>query len=317
MPMTTLTLNTTQTTFVSSAQPTNNFSFYPLMYVGTDPTFATCNSFLKYTLPALPPNAVIDSASLQLSVIVKTGAAPSPITVNRVTSALDTSTVTYATQPTFVATPTVVNVTAADLYTAVQFDVTELVKQWYVGTYVNNGFALTNLDGTTLVQFATNVITWAPYFPRLVINYHIPPTTIGTGGASAQLTGSSGGTIADAANVIFAAPSVNQLPSNISYNSVTGVFTLTASPATNANYYVSWWVATNGAAAPVLSFSVKANGTVVSSGNTQWGISQVFGNALVTVGATPVTVTLTNTSGGTVNLATAPVQANISILKIS
>jgi len=198
------------------------------------------------------------------------------------------------------------------LYTAVQFDVKQLVEQWYAGTYVNNGFALTNSDVTTLVQFATNIITWAPYFPRLVINYHttIPSTT---GGASAQLTGSSGGTILDAANVIFATPYVNQLPSNISYNNATGEFTLTGA----GNYYIAWWVATNGGPAPSLAFSVKANGIAVSAGNTQWGISQVSGDALITVGGSPVTVALANTSGGTVNFATAAVQANISVLKIS
>lgn len=177
--MPTVTLNTTETTFVSSAQPNNNFSFYPLLFTGTDISFQNCISYLKFALPSLPVTAV-DSAILQLSVIVKTGVTSSPVLVNRVTSPLNTSTVTYNTQPTFTATSSFVNVNTSDLYTAVQIDVTTLVNQWLDGTFTNNGFALTNSDGITLVEFATNNIVYEPYFPRLVLTYTITPPSNAT-----------------------------------------------------------------------------------------------------------------------------------------
>jgi hypothetical protein len=172
--MPTVVLNTTQTTFVSSAQPNNNLSFYPVLYTGTDPQYGFTISYLKFDLPSLPVMA-IDSAILELSVIVKSGATPSPVVVNRVTSPLDTATVTFNTQPSITATPSQRNITTADLFTAVQFDVTDTVNQWLSGMFPNNGFALTNSDGTTVVQFASNNIVYEPYFPRLILTYSTAP----------------------------------------------------------------------------------------------------------------------------------------------
>ena len=83
--MPTVSVGIPDTTFVSSSQPTQNFSFYPLMYVGNDPGFMDCIGLMEIDLPPLPVTSV-DSAVLQLSVIVKTGTDPSPVVVNRVTS---------------------------------------------------------------------------------------------------------------------------------------------------------------------------------------------------------------------------------------
>lgn len=172
--MATVTLNIPDTTFVSSTLPDENLSFSPLIYVGTDPTFQDSISFLEIALPSLPVTAV-DSALLQLTVIVKSGAAPSPVVVNRVTSPFNTDTVTYNTRPAFTSTPSQVNVTASDVFTTVEIDVTTLVNAWLAGTFPNNGIALTNSDGTTVVQFATNSILYEPYFPKLVLTYSSAP----------------------------------------------------------------------------------------------------------------------------------------------
>lgn len=309
--MPTVTVNTTQTTFISSAQPDNNFSFYPLLYVGTDPTFLECISFLKFALPVLPVPAV-DSAFLQLSVIVKTGAAPSPIVVNRVTSSLDTSTVTYNTQPTFVPTPSQINVTTADLYTAVQIDVTQLVNEWLNNTFTNDGFALTNSDGMTLVEFATNNIVYEPYFPVLVLNYSIAPAAP-VGGIQTQLQGSPGGIIANNAAVLFDTVIIDQSP-DISYDNQTGEFTLSAA----GNYYISWWVAADGPAGPAsVAFTAEVGEAPIAAANAPVVTGQVTGDALITVASAPATVRLLNTTGADVSFANLGVQANISIIKLS
>ncbi|AGC68550.1 hypothetical protein Cst_c15640 [Thermoclostridium stercorarium subsp. stercorarium DSM 8532] len=172
--MPTVTVGIPDTTFLSSAQPEQNFSFYPLMYVGNDPVFQECIALMEIELPVLPVTSV-DSAVLQLSVIVKTGTDPSPIVVNRVTDPFDAQTVTYNTRPGFVATGTQIDISTSDLYTVVNIDVTELVNQWLDGTFENHGIALTNADGVTLVQFGTNNIVYEPYFPRLVITYSDTP----------------------------------------------------------------------------------------------------------------------------------------------
>ncbi len=172
--MATITVGIPETTFVSSAQPDNNFSAYPLLFTGTDTAFQNCISLLKISLPSLPVNHV-DSAMLQLSVIVKSGSEPSPVLVNEVTEDYNTSDVTYTALPAFTATAAQVNITTLDIYTAINLDITSLVNQWLSGAVPNNGIALINSDGTTIVQFATNNIVYEPYFPKLTITYSESP----------------------------------------------------------------------------------------------------------------------------------------------
>lgn len=176
--MPTVSVGIPDTTFVSSAMPTQNFSFYPLMYVGNDPVFMDCMALMEIELPQLPVTSV-DQAVLKLSVIVKTGQDPSPIVVNRVASPFDAATVTYNTAPGFTATTSQIDISTSDLYQTVEIDITQLVNQWLNGTYPNYGIALTNTDGVTLVQFGTNNIVYEPYFPKLEITYSdtlVPPT---------------------------------------------------------------------------------------------------------------------------------------------
>lgn len=170
--MPTVTLNLPETTFVSSAQASNNFLFYPLMYVGTDPSYQDCTSLINVALPTLPKR--VDSAFLQLSVIVKSGAAPSTVAVSQLGAAFDAKTVTYSSMPALISTATAFNVSASDLYTSIQADVTDIVNAWLSGAAANNGIALTNSDGT-IIQFGTNNIVYAPYFPKLIIRYSDTP----------------------------------------------------------------------------------------------------------------------------------------------
>ena len=172
--MATVTVSLPDTTFVSSQNANSNYSYYPLLYTGVDPSFGTCIGYLNIPLPDLPVS-VVDSAKLRLSVIVKSGNAPSPIEVFRAAEAFDANSVTYLTQPAAVPTGSSVGVTTDDLYHAVEIDITELVNQWIGGTFPNYGIALVNSDGTTLVNFATNVIAYPPYFPQLVITYSTSP----------------------------------------------------------------------------------------------------------------------------------------------
>ncbi|MDD4832653.1 MAG: DNRLRE domain-containing protein [Clostridia bacterium] len=172
--MSNITVNIPDTTFVSSALATSNLSFYPTMYAGTDASYLNCITLMNIILPTLPVTHV-DSATLNLAVITKTGVAPSPIIVNQVTSAFDASTVTYNTMPSFTPTASGINITDSDLYAIVQIDVTPLINGWLDGSIVNDGIALTNSDGTTVVVFTTDNIGYAPYFPTLNLTYTVPP----------------------------------------------------------------------------------------------------------------------------------------------
>ena len=171
--MPTMTLDISDATFVSSAQPNSNFSFYPLMYTGTDARLLNCISLMRITLPELPVNQV-DNAKLQLTMIAKSGASPSPIVVNKATSYFDPSTVTYSTRPSFTATTSAVNISTTDINVAVNIDVTDLINNWLSGA-PNNGIVLTNSNDKTLVEFAKNAVLYELYFPKLVLTYSSTP----------------------------------------------------------------------------------------------------------------------------------------------
>lgn len=166
--MPTITLSLPETTFVSSAQPNSNLSAYPLMYVGNDPSFYECIGLINVALPALPKN--VDSAVLQLSVIVKGGALPSTIMISQLGASFDAQTVTYKTMPALLSTATRFSASVKDLYTAVQADITEVVNSWLSGGTANHGIALTSSDGT-IVQFGTDHIGYEPYLPKLTVTY--------------------------------------------------------------------------------------------------------------------------------------------------
>lgn len=172
--MATITVSLPNATFVSSANPNSNYSYYPLLYTGADPSFGTCTGYLNITLPDLPVS-VVDSAKLRLSVIIKSGNAPSPIAVYRATEPFRTDSVTYSTSPAIVSTASAVSVTTADLYQTIEINITELVNQWIGGTFPTDGIALVNDDNSTVVEFATNAISYPPYFPELVITYSTSP----------------------------------------------------------------------------------------------------------------------------------------------
>ena len=74
---------------------------------------------------------------------------------------------------------------------------------------------------------------------------------------------------------------------NINYLGA-GVFQITAT----GNYYVDWWVSVDGAGlSPIVAFAVQLNGGGDIIGSSPIVTGQVAGNALISVGAVPATVT--------------------------
>lgn len=163
-------LNITETAFVTSAYPNVNFSTNPVIYTGSDETFQNTISFMKFTLPSLPVTKV-DRAILQLTLITKSGTDASPVVINRLTSPLDTNTVTYETRSAFIPTIFKSDITKEDLYTTIKFDITELVNRWMDKTYPNYGIALTNAYNTTVVGLGSEKILYKPFYPSLILTY--------------------------------------------------------------------------------------------------------------------------------------------------
>lgn len=172
--MPTVTMNLPATTFVSSAKLNSNFLVYPLVCVGTDANLKKCTALINVMIPALPKK--VDSATLQLSPIMKSGTAPSTIAISQLGTDFDADTVTYNTMPALISTEAEFTVSKEELYLPVQADITDIVNAWLSGAAVNHGIALTGSDGT-IVQFATNNIGHEPYFPMLSVTYSSTPAT--------------------------------------------------------------------------------------------------------------------------------------------
>jgi hypothetical protein len=100
----------------------------------------------------------------------------------------------------------------------------------------------------------------------------------------------------------------------ISYDVLTGEFTISQV----GNYFVTWWIATNGSGQDTdVHFTVSVGGVLYSMGASPIVTGQLSGSALITVSSTPTIVTLVNTSADIVSIATTPTQANIVILELS
>lgn len=172
-----------------------------------------------------------------------------------------------------------------------------------------------NCSACQRIQIAIESIGVALLAAILVISI-IFVTPIGTtqiGGIQTQLT-EEGNTLLPNDNAIVFNNLINDQSSDINYNSTTGEFTITKP----GNYYVSWWVATDGSTSvPTVNFSVAINGVPHSMGSSPIVSGQVSGSALITVVSSPTTVTLVNTSTDDIQIANTAVQANMVIVEIN
>ncbi len=133
-------------------------------------------------------------------------------------------------------------------------------------------------------------------------------------GVQVQLQDSSGGTILDGANVMFDTP-LNTDSDNVSYNDGTGEFAFSRP----GNYLVTWWVNVDGAqaAANIVFTVVTSSGSEVSAISPfPLTILQLNGQALLTIGSAPITMSLVNNTGAIVTFGTSDIQADLVILQI-
>lgn len=148
------------------------------------------------------------------------------------------------------------------------------------------------------------------FFIFFIIDITSPATELS--GIQAQQVGAEGTVLADGGNVIFDSL-LNDQSDNISYDTATGVFTITAP----GNYYVDWWVGTDGAGPGInVTFAVAVNGVEYSAASSPIVSGQLSGEALVTVTDVPTTITLVNASDNDVFVPTTPIQANIVITEV-
>jgi len=132
-------------------------------------------------------------------------------------------------------------------------------------------------------------------------------------GIQAELIDSAETRIANNGTILFDTILNNQ-SSDITYDSLTGSFTLTRA----GNYLVAWWIDVNGAASSEnVILSVAVNGVSAVRGASPVLAGQVTGFALVTITTTPSTISLVNVSGDIIELASITPQADITIIELS
>ena len=132
-------------------------------------------------------------------------------------------------------------------------------------------------------------------------------------GMQVQLVGADQTLIADGENIIFNSIITNLSP-DITYNSITGVFTVTEAGV----YYADWWVNTDGASEAttiLLTLEFSSGPAISASTPSPFTTVQLNGQALVSLPA-GTTFSLVNNSGSTIALATSQIQADLSIMKV-
>ena len=124
-------------------------------------------SFVQFDLLALPANAVIEVARLELNAPTLNDG-PNNVEIGRVEGAWDEATLTWNTQPALTWGGPVTNVVGPTLAT---WNVTALVQGWHSGAAPNFGFSLRG-DGGEALSFTSREAGEAP--PALVIRYSTP-----------------------------------------------------------------------------------------------------------------------------------------------
>ncbi|MEL7624476.1 MAG: hypothetical protein AAGU12_12945 [Clostridiales bacterium] len=131
------------------------------------------------------------------------------------------------------------------------------------------------------------------------------------------MQGSSGGTVNNNINVLFDTV-INAPSSAITYNATIGTFFITQP----GNYYVSWWVNTDGAeASPFVNFGIRiilgGSATILASSPSPVTTLQLNGNAFITSVSVPTSFSLFNNTGTAVTYGTSPIQADLTIIHVT
>ena len=189
IPTYTLLVTATQDAYVNQAFPSTNYGTADL-HVGTW-NGNIRRSLVQFDLSALPANAVVVSATMELYWIVNLANAPQAtqaITpqVEAILAAWGESTVNWTNQP-------LAESRGDPAYSLVypgynKFDVTQIAQAWKSGAVINNGIRVRNDSDTTYHSFESRHNT---HKPRLTIVYHTcakPLTSVTVSGPTLGVT---------------------------------------------------------------------------------------------------------------------------------
>ncbi len=160
----------TQDSFVSSKNPTSNYYLDEHIRMGWNSGYNIRRTYIRFDLPSSIPSQSITQAYMSLK---KYGAGSTPsLKAYRVTESWTSSTITWNNKP--VST----SISASDTAEAMtnnwyRFYVTDIVRQWYAGTYQNYGFMVRDSDESGTSSWSTFYSSDAasPNKPELRITY--------------------------------------------------------------------------------------------------------------------------------------------------
>lgn len=133
--MPTVTINSSQATYINPGQPTQNYNL-----VGKVAVAESCIALIAFSLSSIPAGSKIISARLRGTVVDAAGPTVNAV-INRLAAPFTASTVTYNTKPGW--TSGYGSFSIASTLTEQSADITKLVKEFYENQYPSYGLALT------------------------------------------------------------------------------------------------------------------------------------------------------------------------------
>ncbi len=154
-------VSASEDSYVDESMPLSNFGGSTFLSVRSFQN-ANTRSFVKFTLPELPPKAIVTRALLRL---VPTSAVPRVYEVSRVQASWNESTITWANQPPALVTGTQINA-------VMEWDVTADVLNFYSGT-PNYGWRISDQSENSLVPYETlfGSSEFSGLKPQLILEY--------------------------------------------------------------------------------------------------------------------------------------------------
>lgn len=132
-------------------------------------------ALLRFDLSAIPPNAIINDAQLELYLIAASDPASVSVRIQRATQAWSASTVTWNTRPPLSSTTATSAPVGTSLNTSYTWNLTNLVSSFVSGTTTNFGFALRGPTNVTFVRVFVGNAT--AHGARLHVDYSLPTPT--------------------------------------------------------------------------------------------------------------------------------------------
>jgi len=167
--------------YVDQLVRTNNYGTWETLIVGNEncpgmefPSLG--RSLIHFNLSPIPAGQAIQSATLYVYLRYTFGAAINSIGVHRITADWGETTVTWANQPGHITTAYATTSVGAVTGTWYTFNVTDLVREWYNGTYANYGLKLVS-QNETICNRRTFDSRESAHDPYLQITYGTPTPT--------------------------------------------------------------------------------------------------------------------------------------------